>query len=67
MRESPLPGTPDGIYALLSVVSYQGAQTLEDNGQSPQVPFLQLGNRQGLLELLSMVQRTGQRRLSDAR
>jgi hypothetical protein len=55
MRQPPLSRTPDAVHALLSMVPGQSQEALEIAGQQTQMPVMQLGNRQRVLELLCLV------------
>jgi hypothetical protein len=52
--------TVDAIYAILSVVSHEGSTAVEAGGQQAAMPFLSMGHCSRFLELLRLVQGTGQ-------
>jgi serine/threonine protein phosphatase PrpC len=55
VRECPLPGIADAVYALLSMVSDKGSQTLEAPRKSTSLQGLSLGHCPGILEFLCVV------------
>jgi hypothetical protein len=59
MRQPAVQGTPDALHALLPLVPDQGQKTLETRRRQAQLPFLQMGHREGILEFLRLVQRAG--------
>lgn len=58
LYEQPLSRAADAFHALLPVVPQQGEEALETAGKQAQLPGLQMGYRQGLLEFLCLVQET---------
>lgn len=57
--KQPLQKAVDGIHALLPVVPDKSEEAMEARGQPAQLPPLQMGPCQRLLEFLRVVQRTG--------
>jgi hypothetical protein len=54
-----LQGRIDAVHALLSLVSNQSSKTMEAARRENKLQGVQVGHRQGILEFLRMVQRTG--------
>jgi hypothetical protein len=59
MHEWPLQKTADALHALLSMVPNQSEKAVEARRQPAQLPPLQMGHREGVLELLRLVQIAG--------
>jgi len=55
-----LPGAANAIHALLPLVPYESQAAVEDRRKQTQLPRVQVGHRQRILELLRVVQRTYQ-------
>jgi hypothetical protein len=56
MHQSSLPRAADTVHALLPVVSYQGEEAVETDGQQALLQGLQVGHRERVLEFLRLVQ-----------
>jgi hypothetical protein len=67
MRQSPLPAAPDAVHALLPLVSNEGKEAMEIARQQAQLPCLQVGHREGVLELLRLVPGTGRSEVTNGR
>jgi len=59
LHEQSLPKAVDAIHALLSLVQNESAEAVEARRQPAQLPSLQMGHREGILELLCVVQVAG--------
>jgi hypothetical protein len=58
MCEQSLSRRPHAFHAVLPVVSQQGKEAVEDSRQQTSMSVVQMGNRQGILEFLRLVQET---------
>ncbi|MGH8168722.1 MAG: hypothetical protein ACREQ1_15890, partial [Woeseiaceae bacterium] len=66
LYEQPLQKAADAFHALLPVVPDQGEETVEARRQPAQLPPVQVGHREGVLEFLRLVQITGAAQVIEA-
>ena len=57
LRQCTMPRAVDAVHALLPVVPHQSQASMEDRGQQTSLHCLQMGYREGVLELLRLVPR----------